>query len=378
MTRIPETISLRKLQFSTRAVLLRMSFSGLLLGLLGACSFSPDPLETIGSLPGEVPEPADNQSSEEKVELGRLLFWDPLLSGERDVACASCHHPDFAYADGLAFPMGTGGKFIAAAKNTPTVLGTAFNGLTVEGQTAPEEAPMFWDNRAQSLEGQALGPLKNVDEMRGPHFSEDEILEELVSRLTEIPEYVTLFESAFGAEAINPSNLAKAIAAFERTLVPLNSSFDRFMAGDNAALTSAQIRGMHGFVYQGCAGCHSGPMFSDYKLHVIPVPARAGETTTYDGLYGVVYGEFRTPSLRMVTRTAPYMHNGVFTTLSEALEVYHNADHFIEVDEQLQGDVEVAHSQGDDMLSFLESLSDGTYDITVPERVPSGLPPGGL
>jgi len=342
------------------------------------CSMTPDARETLGSLPDSVPAPDDNPTTPEAVALGRLLFWDPILSGDRDVACASCHHPDFGYTDGLTFPVGVGGRFISAARNTPTVLGAAFNGLTVDGQVPPELGPMFWDNRAASLEAQALGPLKNADEMRGTAFSEEEILNELLTRLAGIPEYTALFEAAFGAGSVNATNLAKALAAFERTLVPRDSSFDRYMTGDDNAMTTSQIRGMHGFILQGCARCHSGPMLSDYKLHNLKVPARPGETSYGEAEFPEAKGgKLRTPSLRMVTRTAPYMHNGVFATLDATIDFYHNIDHHIEVDPLLQGDVEVAHGQGDDILAFFEALSDGTFDKTIPERVPSGLKPGG-
>ncbi|WP_170228859.1 cytochrome-c peroxidase [Polyangium fumosum] len=193
-----------------------------------------------------------------------------------------------------------------------------------------------------------------------------------------IPAYTTLFEAAFGAESVNATNLAKALAAFERTLVPRDSSFDRYMAGDDDAMTTSQIRGLHGFISQGCSGCHSGPMLSDYKLHNLKVPARIGETGYGESVFPEAEGgAFRTPSLRMVTRTAPYMHNGVFETLSETVDFYHNIDHHIKVDPLVEGDVEVAHGQGDDILVFFEALSDGTFDRTIPERVPSGLPPAG-
>jgi cytochrome c peroxidase len=206
--------------------------------------------------------------------------------------------------------------------------------------------------------------------MRGTTFAEDEILDEVVARLAGIPAYAVQFQAAFGAEGVSATTLAKALAAFERTLVPRDSSFDRYMAGDDDAMTAAQIRGLHGFIFQGCTRCHSGPLLSDFKLHRLPVPVRPGAP---DDL-GDGTGRFRTPSLRMVTVTAPYMHNGAFATLDEVLDFYHN----IEVtDPLLAGDVEPAHGEGDDLLAFFAALSDGTFDRTIPERVPSGLPPGG-
>ncbi|MBX3204520.1 MAG: hypothetical protein KF764_05595 [Labilithrix sp.] len=358
-----------------------MSFHRLLsvaLLLAIGCSLKPPASETLSSLPTSVPAPADNPTRPEAVELGRALFWDPILSGNRDVACATCHHPSFGYTDGLAVSVGVGGRGVGSARaagpgarvarNSMSVLGAAFNGLTVDGAARPEAAPMFWDHRTASLEAQALGPIKNELEMRGNAFREDEILDELVARLSGIPEYVARFRAAFGAEGVTATTLAKAIAAFERTLVPSPTSFDRYMAGDDGAMTASQIRGMHGFIAQGCARCHSGPMLSDFKLHRLPV-RESGAPDLGDGT-----GQFRTPSLRMITLTAPYMHNGTVTTLDGTIDFYHN----LEVTSPLlEGDVEPPLGGGDDLRAFYEALSDGTFDRTIPERVPSGLPPGG-
>lgn len=359
-----------------------MTCRWILLALVAGCALEPAPSETISSLPRSVPAPVDNPTRPEAVELGRLLFWDPVLSGGRDVACATCHHPSFGYSDGLAVSVGVGGRGVGptraaspdaahASRNSLTVLASAFNGLTFDGAVPPEDAPMFWDHRASSLEAQALGPMKSAVEMRGTAFREGEILDELVTRVALLPEYVEKFEAAFGDQGVSVITITRAIAAFERTLVPMNSSFDRYLAGDDNAMTPAQIRGMHGFIAQGCSRCHSGPMLSDFKLHKLPVPARPGEPVDLgDGA-----GRFRTPSLRAINLTAPYMHNGVFATLDEVMDFYHN----IEVtDPLLQGDVEPPLGGGDDLRAFFDALSDGTFDRTIPERVPSGLPPGGL
>lgn len=352
------------------------------LSLVGCIDLTPDPRETIGALPSNVPEPADNPTRPETVELGRLLFWDPILSGDRDVACATCHHPNFAYSDGLASTIGVGGRGLGPgriadpvaprlSRNSQTVLSSAWNGLTFEGATTAELAPMFWDNRSVSLEAQVLGPLKSDAEMRGTSYGEDEILGELVARLAGIPEYQEKFAAAFGAGGVNETNLGRAIAAFERTLVPKNSSFDRYLAGDDDAMSVAAIRGLRGFIAQGCSRCHSGPMLSDFKVHRLPVPTRPGDPEDL----GDGFGQFRTPSLRMVSHTAPYMHNGAFATLGEVFDFYHNVE---VTDPLLGGDVEPAHGGGEDLLLFFAALSDGTFDRTIPERVPSGLPPGGL
>jgi len=348
-----------------------------LLALVGGCSLSPPPNETISSLPHNVPAPADNPTRPEAIELGRALFWDPILSGDRDIACATCHHPAFAYTDGLAVSVGTGGHGVGPARaagpggrvkrNAMTVLGAAFNGLTFDGAAAPEQAPMFWDNRTASLEAQALGPIRSGVEMRGGHFSEDQILDEIVARLSGIPAYVAKFAAAFGEAVVSAATLAKAIAAFERTLVPTRSSFDRYLEGEDDAMTTSQIRGMHGFIAQGCSRCHSGPMLSDFQLHRLPVREVAPDS-------GDGSGRFRTPTLRMITHTAPYMHNGSIATLDGTIDFYHNV---ADTDPLLQGDVEPPLGGGDDLRAFFEALSDGTFDRTIPERVPSGLTPGG-
>jgi cytochrome c peroxidase len=360
-----------------------MSARWLALLLVTSCiDLTPDPREALGPLPSSVPAPADNPTRPETVELGRLLFWDPILSGGRDVACATCHHPDFAYSDGLVVSIGVGGRGVGptraaspsasrAPRNAPTVLATGWNGLTTEGAVPPELAPMFWDHRVSSLEAQSLEPIKSQIEMRGMSYREDEILDEVVARLADIPEYATRFQAAFGDEGVSVTTLGRAIAAFERTLVPTDTSFDRYLAGDDAAMTPPQVRGLRGFIDQGCSRCHSGPLLSDFKLHHLPVPTRPGAPMDL----GNGSSQFRTPSLRMVSATGPYMHNGVFATLDAVFDFYHNIP---VTDPLLEGDVEPPLGGADDLLLFFEALSDGTFDRTIPERVPSGLPPGGV
>ena len=337
----------------------------------------------LGGPDNPVEEPAANPSTDPKIALGRDLFWDPILSGDRDVACASCHHPAFGYADGRRTSIGTGGsglgprRTIAAGAPTPTrnamtVLNVAFNGLTLDGPTTALAAPMFWDNRAHSLEEQAVGPIGAASEMRGAAFDAAHILPEIVARLSAIPAYVAQFERAFGPEPVTADRVAGAIAAFERSIVATDSSFDRYMRGDAAALTPQQQRGMAVFQGSGCGGCHSGPMFSDFELHALGVPDLPG--AAHDA--GDGRNRFRTASLRFVTKTAPFMHNGVFNTLDDVYRFYQRADDR-SPDPALRA---VRAPRGDDAVAvsaFLESLSDGTYDTTVPPSVPSGLPVGG-
>jgi cytochrome c peroxidase len=333
------------------------------------------------ALPTAVIDPADNLTSTAKVELGRLLFWDPVLSGDRDVACATCHHPAFAYTDGRALSIGVGGTGVGPARvagspvhgtkrNAMTVLDTAFNGATIGSMAAAAEAPMFWDDRASALEGQARGPITALDEMRGTSFDETTIFPELVRRLRENPEYVARFEAAFGPDAIAEDSIVRAIAAFERTLIDHGSSYDRYMDGDATAMNASQQRGLAVFTENGCARCHSGPMLSDYRLHSIGVPDPSGLPADPGQAKG-----FRTASLRNVTRTAPYMHGGVFATLDDVFRFYHRVDR--RRDPALDDLRAPEREDADDVKAFLGAVSDGTFDATIPTSVPSGLTPGG-
>ena len=298
-----------------------------------------------------VPQPADNPSSPDKVALGRLLFWDPILSGDRDVACASCHDPAYAYADGRALSIGTGGA--KTAREALTVLDTAWNGRTASDPNPdPDTAPMFWDNRARSLESQASGPLTGPTEMLGTNYTATSIFPELVARLSAIPEYASRFAKVFGARSITERDIVCAIASFERTLVTTPS----FEAG---TMSAAATRGQDTFHRLGCAKCHSGPMLSDYTLHRF---TRGGEA-------------IRTPSLRNVTRTAPYMHDGRAATLDAVFDIYRRVDHA--ADPSFDGLRAPDREERDEILAFLAAASDGDYDQSVPASVPSGLRVGG-
>ncbi|HEY0712813.1 MAG TPA: cytochrome c peroxidase [Polyangia bacterium] len=338
------------------------------------------PEQAVAALPARIPEPADNPSTPSKVELGRLLFWDPILSGERDVACATCHHPAHAYADGRDLSVGVGGTGLGPARrsgplsrpvnrNSMTILDVAWNGVGVASpEISPAEAPMFWDSRDRSLETQALKPIESAEEMRGERFTKEEIFPELERRLSAIPEYASRFEAVFGRGAITRVNIGRALAAYERTLVARGSSFDRYMAGDDGALSQAAKRGLVALVESGCTRCHSGPMFSDFKLHRLGLPPLPGHTSDVgDGT-----GRFRTPSLRNVTSTGPFMHDGRFQTLRQLFEFYTG------IDKSLDPDLaDLAPAGLDDITALFEALSDGDFDRTVPAVVPSGLPPGG-
>jgi cytochrome c peroxidase len=340
------------------------------------------------------------------VALGRLLLWDPILSGQKDVACATCHHPAFAYSDGLDLSVGTNGVERGAARvfpaghssrplkrNSQSVLNVAFNGLTTEREASADNAPMFWDLRVRSLEAQALEPIKALEEMRGSAYAEERAIFAVVSRLNAIGEYRRLFDRAFGGkQPVNEQNLARALAAFQRTLVAANAPFDRYMRGEITAMTSEQVRGMERFQSAGCINCHSGPMFSDFTPHVLAVPDNSKLTESDSGV-DKRYA-FRTPSLRNLTATAPYMHNGVFTTLSQVLNFYRringggggrggqatrglNARVSRDQIDPLARQLNMRGRGERDLIAFLRALDDLDFDRTIPERVPSGLSVGG-
>jgi len=351
------------------------------------------------ALPLSVRGPDANPATPAKIALGRLLFWDPVLSGKKDVACATCHHPDFGYAENRDLSIGVDGiglghrrRFapqVPAAfvkRNSQTILNVAFNGIDDSGRYTPAAAPMFWDLRASGLEEQALLPITTLEEMRGGAFTEAGAVNGIVARLNSIPEYRRLFGESFRTPgAITAEQLARALAAFQRSLTAADAPFDRYTRGETQAMTAAQLRGMGRFSRIGCTNCHSGPMFSDYKLHVLGVPDNpqlAASDSGVDGTYA-----FRTASLRNLKFTAPYMHSGVFDSLRDVLEFYddvsgrrgraRNAFVSREQLDPLLRQLRDPDDRAGDLIAFLESLSDDSFDRTVPAKVPSGLQPGG-
>ena len=241
---------------------------------------------------------------------------------------------------------------------------------------------MFWDNRTLSLEEQALEPLKSQQEMRGNAFAEDSILEEIEIRLNANTEYRQLFRDIYGVENVDRTRLAHALATFQRSLLANNAPFDRWMRGETHAMTARQLSGMQEFVIAGCADCHSGPLFSDFEVHVLGVAEAPGLTTPDEG-----DGQFafRTPTLRQLEFTAPYFHGGQFATLDQVIDFYdapRRSDNPLVADSDLDAELlevpEMEDGRGSLILEFLQALNDPDIDRQVPETVPSGLPPGGF
>ena len=252
---------------------------------------------------------------------------------------------------------------------------------------------MFWDLRVRTLEAQALEPIKALDEMRGGTYPEDRALPAVVARLNGNRDYRRMFARAFGGSApVNDGNLGRALAAFQRTLVASNTPFDRYMRGDTTAMTPDQVRGMDRFQQIGCVNCHTGPMFSDFAAHVLAVPD-SSKLPEPDSGVNKTYA-FRTPSLRNLGTTAPYMHNGAFATLPDVVDFYRrvsrgggrrggggargiNPQVARDQIDPLARQLNMRGRGEQDLVAFLRALDDPDFDRTVPEHVPSGLPVGG-
>jgi cytochrome c peroxidase len=259
----------------------------------------------IGPMPAYVPIPATNLNYEQKVNLGKQLYFDGRLSKNGAISCAFCHNPGTGFADARQFSIGAFGT--AGGRQAPTVYNTGFQPL------------QFWDGRAGSLEEQAIGPIHNPVEMAETHAT-------VVPKISKIPGYQKQFQLIFGGGA-SLQHIAEAIAAFERTIVSQNSSFDKYVMGKKDAMSESAVRGMALFKGKGrCILCHNGPNFTDNQFHNLGVP-QEGLLKEDLGRFEVTRlerdkGAFKTPTLRSITETAPYMHDGVFKTLEEVIDFY--------------------------------------------------------
>jgi cytochrome c peroxidase len=297
------------------------------------------------------PAPADNAVTPERVALGRMLFLDTRLSEKQNMSCASCHNPALAWSDGHATAVGHDGKFLRRA--TPTILNAAFN------------AVQMWDGRKASLEDQALGPF-NVDE-------QDLSLEELERRVQSIRGYHELFDQSYPNQGVTRATIAKAIASFERTILSTESPFDRWCRGNPSAISAAAQRGFA--LFQGraqCALCHQGFNFSDGGFHNVGLAQRgeAEDLGRFDQVpIATARGAFKTPTLRDVALTAPYMHDGRYASLAEVIDHY---DRGGDVGANASPNMKVLHlndSEKRDLREFLLSLTGEPMNFAVP-RLP--------
>ena len=298
--------------------------------------------------------PGNNRYSAAKAELGRYLYFDPRLSVDGTVACATCHDPRYAFADGAPVSTGVGAQ--TGSRNAPSIINRGY------------AAAQFWDGRAQSLEEQALGPLGNPREMGGSR-------EAAVARLAAIAGYRPLFGKAFGSEEIDIRRVAMAIACFERTVLSGNAPFDRYRHGEKSAMTPAQVRGMAVFFAKAkCDHCHEGPNFTMNTYANLGIGTEKPDPDV--GRYAITkdprdWGVFKVPALREVEHTAPSMHDGSLRTLREVVEFY---DRGGIPNRNLDPSIRPLHlTEGEkaDLVEFLKALSgEGWQEVRAPERLP--------
>ncbi len=297
-----------------------------------------------------VPIPADNPPTEETISLGRRLYYDPMLSADGTISCASCHAPQFAFSDKRAVSLGVGGR--AGTRHAPTVINSAYF------------STQFWDGRAPSLEEQAKGPMANPVEMA-------HTLDGVVKRLQVDPKYLELFKEAWGTDQITIEMVAKSIASFERTVIAGDSPFDRFYYGhDYTAMSSQAQAGMKVFMSAkkgDCEVCHTMgkeySLFTDNKFHNLGVGADAKGELNDVGRYAVTKvdddrGCFKTPSLRNLANRGRYMHDGSFPTVKDALTHYIGGGNWNpHLDKEIHSLDRLSSDERDDLLAFLEALN---------------------
>ena len=286
----------------------------------------------------------DKDLPTDEAALGKMLFFDPILSSDKSVSCGSCHKPEHGFADNLPFSFGVDSTL--TTRNTPTV------------KNVLARTKYFWDGRAVTLEEQALKPIENPDEMNLP-------ITEAIKRLNADPLYRKAFKKIFRKKA-NPLNLSHAIAAYEKTLESNNTAFDRYSNGDKTAMSEAAIRGREIFVEKAnCFECHFGPDFTQDEM--INIGIYDGNKYNDKGLGGITgkakdNGRFKVPGLRNVANTAPYMHNGMFATLREVIDYYNDPDRIIpgavNVDPRLKKPLNLTEQEKQDLEAFLMALSD--------------------
>lgn len=281
-------------------------------------------------------------------DLGNRLFFDKILSSDKSISCASCHKPEFAYADTVALSMGVNGK--RAGRNTPTAMNMA------------NRNAFFWDGRAATLEEQALGPIENPNEMNLP-------ISEAIIRLNKSEFYLSAFQKIFNSKPTKEL-LSLSISDFERTLETADSRFDRYMQGDDKTLLNAsEQRGHDIFLEKGkCFDCHFSPDFTTDEYHSIGL--YNGKDLNDEGRSKISkdpkdIGKFKVPGLRNIAITAPYMHNGQFKTLEEVVDYYNAPDAFVKnsinKDSLLMKPLNLTEAEKKDLVAYLKTLTDYAF-----------------
>ncbi len=309
-----------------------------------------------------VPIPADNPPTADAIALGRRLFYEPRLSADGSVSCASCHDPEFGFADPRPVSIGVGGK--QGKRNAPPAMNAAYN------------PTQFWDGRAPTLEEQAAGPIGNPVEM-------NHSLEECIRKLNGDALYVASFDKAFGPGGVTLDRLKKAIASFERTLISADSPFDRYQfGGGKKALSAAAVRGLEIFKDKNrgnCAVCHTigekEALFTDGKFHNLgegigPTGELLDVGRFEETKLEADRGAFRTPTLRNIAQTAPYMHDGRLQTLKEVVDFYvGGGSSNPNLDKEIK-ELKLNGRERADLVEFLKSLTGSTPSASGPPDKP--------
>jgi cytochrome c peroxidase len=298
---------------------------------------APQSLRENFQRPTAVPEPKTNPTTADKVALGRALFFDPRLSGSGAISCATCHNPGLGWGDGLAKGIGHMGSQLA--RHTPTILDVAFG------------EPYFWDGRAATLEDQAKGPLTSTKEMSMS-------AERALPLLRSIPGYIDAFSRAYPGQAISLDTIASAIASFERTVISNDAPFDRWVKGDDQAISAQALRGFDLFNGKAnCAACHSTWRMSDDGFHDIGLhDADRGRAAIAPGIVQLERA-FKTPTLRNINQRAPYMHDGSLPSLAAVIDHY---DGGFETRPSLDTNIRplgLTKQEKADLLVFLDTLT---------------------
>ena len=314
-----------------------------------------DKLSTVPKGLPAVEHPKDNPPTAAKIFLGKQLFFDGRLSRDNKVSCASCHDPAKGYSNGTRFATGVEGK--VGGRSAPSVINAAYYRF------------QFWDGREPSLEKQALGPIQNPIEM-------NMTLKEVVAKLNKIEGYRKQFQAVFKTD-VTSDGIAKSIAAYERTILSGDAPYDQFKAGNKKAMSAAAQRGMKLFFGKAhCSACHTGPNFSDNGFHNIGIGFDKNGKTKDKGRVAVSNlpedtGSFKTPTLREIARTAPYMHDGSLKTLEDVVNHYDKGG---VKNDQLDEEIyprKLTTDEKKDLITFLtEGLSSKSYPLHKPPKLP--------
>ena len=297
-------------------------------------------LEIPRTLDLYIPTPENNRLSAERIELGRKLFFEKLLSRDKTLSCSSCHEPERSFTVAEAFAKGVDGK--RTTRNPPALVNRAYG------------KSFFWDGRADSLEEQVLQPIQNEKEL---YLS----LDSLESRLREVGRYAAEFARVFGREP-RRDDIARALASFIRSLLVGDSPYDRYLLGDHEALSESARRGLRLFRGKAnCTACHAGPNLTDEEFHNTGVAWRGGKLVD-EGRYAITKdntdrGAFKTPTLRQISQTTPYMHDGSLATLTEVVNRYNEGGiQNPHLDREIRP-LGLTDDEKRDLVAFLESLA---------------------